>query len=105
MELGNEVLDVRDRLELRPRRWFFTTAIAAHGEPDEAVTDRAAALANVVEELLAQALHNTTKCSLRARQNERAAGILCYMDCIVPTRMLSGIVRLPVSACTWVVVR
>ena len=39
---------------------FFTT-VAARGEPEEVVTDRAAALANVIDELLPQALHNTTK--------------------------------------------
>ena len=39
----------------------FTAAIAGHGEPEEVVTDRAAALANVIEELVPRALHNTTK--------------------------------------------
>ena len=38
---------------------FFTMAIAAHGEPEEVVTDKSAALANVIEELVPQALHNT----------------------------------------------
>ena len=42
-------------------RKFFTTAIAGHGEPEEVVTDRAAPLANVIEELLPHALHNTIK--------------------------------------------
>jgi len=42
-------------------RRFFATAIAVHGEPEEVVTDRAAALANVIEDLLPQALHNTVK--------------------------------------------
>jgi IS6 family transposase len=36
-------------------------AIAGHGDPEEVVTDRAAALATVIEELLPQALHNTIK--------------------------------------------
>ena len=36
-------------------------AITGHGEPDEVVTDRAAALAKVIEELVPQALHNTQK--------------------------------------------
>ena len=44
-----------------PARTFFNRAIAGHGEPEEVVTDRAAALANVIEELLPQALHNTIK--------------------------------------------
>jgi len=33
-------------------RRFFTTAIAAHGEPVEAVTDRSPTLASVIDELL-----------------------------------------------------
>lgn len=37
-------------------RTLFTTAIAAHREPEEVVTDRAAALANVIEELFIQNL-------------------------------------------------
>ena len=58
-----QVIDVHvsARRDIAAARRFFTTAIAAHGEPDEVVTDRAAALANVVEELLPQALHNTIK--------------------------------------------
>jgi transposase-like protein len=58
-----QVIDVyvSSRRDIAAARKFFTTAITAHGEPDEVVTDRAAALANVIEELLPQALHNTTK--------------------------------------------
>ena len=49
------------RRDIAAARTFFTAAIAAHGEPEEVVTDRAAALANVIEELLPSALHNTIK--------------------------------------------
>ena len=58
-----QVIDVfvSVRRDIASARTFFTTAIAGHGEPEEVVTDRAAALANVIEELLPQALHNTTK--------------------------------------------
>jgi len=42
-----------------PPRRFFTAALAVHGDPSEVVTDRAAALANVIEELLPAGLHNT----------------------------------------------
>ena len=49
------------RRDIAAARRFFTTAIAGHGEPEEVVTDRAAELANVIEELLPQALHNTVK--------------------------------------------
>ena len=49
-----QVIDVyvSRRRDIAAARTFFTTALAAHGEPDEVVTDRAAALANVIEELL-----------------------------------------------------
>jgi IS6 family transposase len=40
-------------------RRFFTTALAVHGEPVELITDRAPALARVIEEPLPAALHNT----------------------------------------------
>ena len=40
-------------------RTFFTAALAVHGEPGEVVTDRAPALANVIEDLVPAALHNT----------------------------------------------
>jgi len=40
-------------------RTFFTAALAVHGEPGEVITDRAPALANVIEELLPAAWHNT----------------------------------------------
>ena len=58
-----QVIDVyvSVRRDIAAARTFFTPAIAAHREPEEVVTDRAAALANVIEELLPQALHKTTK--------------------------------------------
>ena len=42
-------------------RTLFATAIVGHGEPEEVVTDRAAALANVIEDLWPRALDNTVK--------------------------------------------
>ena len=39
-------------------RGFFTTAIRAHGDPVEVVTDRAAPLGVVIDELLPGAFHN-----------------------------------------------
>ncbi len=58
-----QVIDVyvSVRRDIAAARTFFTMAIAAHGEPEEVVTDRAAVLAKVIEELLPQALHNTIK--------------------------------------------
>jgi transposase-like protein len=38
---------------------FFTTALTGHGEPVEVVTDRAPALARVIDELIPAAFHNT----------------------------------------------
>ena len=49
------------RRDVVAARSFFTTMITGHGVPEEVVTDRAAALVNVIEELLPQVLHNTTE--------------------------------------------
>jgi transposase, IS6 family len=38
---------------------FFAGALLAHGQPSEVVTDKAAALANVIEKLLPSVHHNT----------------------------------------------
>ena len=47
------------RRDIWSARTFFTAALAVHGDPAELITDRAPALANVIEELLPAALHNT----------------------------------------------
>jgi transposase-like protein len=56
-----QVIDVyvSPRRDLAAARKFFGRAIAAHGEPDEVVTDMAQALETVIEELLPDAFHNT----------------------------------------------
>jgi IS6 family transposase len=58
-----QVIDVcvSVRRDIAAAHTFFTAAISGHGKPEEVVTDRAAALANVIEDLLPQALHNTAK--------------------------------------------
>ena len=58
-----QVIDVyvSARRDISAARTFFTTAISAHGKPDEVVTDRAQALEHVIEELLPAALHNTAQ--------------------------------------------
>ena len=58
-----QVIDVfvSVRRDVAAARTFFTWAIAAHGEPGQVVTDRAAALANVIAALLPRALQNTVK--------------------------------------------
>jgi IS6 family transposase len=45
--------------DARAARRFFETALGAHGDPVEVVTDRAPALRAVIEELIPGAFHNT----------------------------------------------
>ena len=45
--------------DITSARRFLTTALAAHRAPAEVITDRAPALANVIEELIPAAFHNT----------------------------------------------
>ena len=56
-----QVIDVyvSQRRDLASARTFFTAALAVHGDPCEVITDRAAALANVIEDLIPAAFHNT----------------------------------------------
>ncbi len=56
-----QVIDVyvSRRRDIAAARTFFTATLAVHRDPGEVITDRAPALANVVEELLPAALHNT----------------------------------------------
>jgi transposase-like protein len=56
-----QVIDVyvSARRDIAAARRFFTTAITAHGTPDEVVTDLAQALETVIEEVSPDALHDT----------------------------------------------
>ena len=56
-----QIIDVyvSKRRDTHAARQFFATALAAHGEPDEVVTDRAPALARAIAELFPGACHNT----------------------------------------------
>jgi transposase, IS6 family len=56
-----QIIDVyvSPRRDTQAARRFFETALAAHGEPIEVVTDRAPALRAVIEELIPGACHNT----------------------------------------------
>ena len=60
---NGQVVDVyvSPKRDLTAAREFFNRAIAAHGRPDEVVTDLAQALETVTEELLPDAFHNTKK--------------------------------------------
>ena len=56
-----QIIDVfvSSRRDTRAARRFFETALGAHGEPVEVVTDRAPTLRVAVEELMSGAFHNT----------------------------------------------
>jgi len=56
-----QVIDVlvSRRRDVASARRFFTTALAEHHAPAEVITDRAPALANVIEELIPAAFHST----------------------------------------------
>ena len=53
-----DVLVSRHR-DIASARKFFTMSLRAHRTPTEVITDRAAALANVIDELIPAAFHNT----------------------------------------------
>jgi IS6 family transposase len=50
---------VSRRRDIASARRSFTAALTVHGDPTEFITDRAPALANVIEELVPAAMHNT----------------------------------------------
>ena len=52
---------VSQRRDIASARTFFTAALTVHGDPTVVITDRAPASANVIEELLPAALHNTSQ--------------------------------------------
>ena len=56
-----QVIDVyvSRRRDTGSARRFFTVALTVHGDPGEVITDRAPGLANVIEELVPAAWHNT----------------------------------------------
>jgi IS6 family transposase len=56
-----QIIDVfvSPRRDTRAARRFFVTALGAHGEPAEVVTDRAWTLLAAVDELIPAAFHNT----------------------------------------------
>jgi IS6 family transposase len=56
-----QVIDVlvSQRRDIAAARRFFAGALLAHGLPEVVVTDRSAALAHVIAELMPDAIHNT----------------------------------------------
>src|ERR1019366_8655926 len=59
----SQVIDVyvSVRRDIAAARKFFTAALAAHGAPNEVVTDLAQTLEHVIEELLPDVFHNTRR--------------------------------------------
>jgi transposase-like protein len=57
-----QVIDVfvSRRRDIASARRFFTTALAAYRSPVEVITDRAPALANVIDDLIPAMFHNTS---------------------------------------------
>jgi IS6 family transposase len=68
-----QVVDVlvSRRRDITAAHRFFAAALAAHGEPDEVIPDRAAVLAHVIVELIADAVHNTEQYA-----NNRTASVI-----------------------------
>jgi transposase-like protein len=58
-QYGQVIVFVSNHRDITAARTFFTAAVAAHGEPAEVITDRAAPLAHVIDDLLPAALHTT----------------------------------------------
>src|SRR5437763_7875960 len=58
-----QIIDVyvSARRDTQAARRFFTTAVRAHGEPAEVVTDRAWTLLAVVDQLMPGVFHNTER--------------------------------------------
>ena len=56
-----QVMDifVSKRRDIASARRFFTASLMAHRAPAEVITDKAPALANVIEDLIPAAFHNT----------------------------------------------
>jgi transposase, IS6 family len=56
-----QIIDVfvSRKRDIAAARTFFTSALTAHGEPNEVITDLAPALETVIEQLIPNAFHNT----------------------------------------------
>ena len=50
---------VSARRDVEAAKGFFETSLTAHGAPVEVITDKAPALARVIDELIPRAFHNT----------------------------------------------
>jgi IS6 family transposase len=70
-----QVIDalVSKRRDIAAARAFFAAAVLAHGEPEEVITDRTAAPANVVAELFLA--HGTTPSSTRTTESSATTDV------------------------------
>ena len=61
MDQHGQVIDVlvSQRRDIASARGFVTTSLVAHHVPTEVITDRAPALANVIEDVIPAAFHHT----------------------------------------------
>ena len=73
-----QVIDtlVSRRRDIAAARSFFTATVDAHGQPDEVVTDRAAALAYVIAELFVERTRCTTRSGTRTTGSNATTGRL-----------------------------
>ena len=72
VDQSGQVIDVyvSAKRDTDAARRFFATAIGAHGDPSEVVTDRAAPLGVVIDELLPGAFHNTEQYANNRIEND-----------------------------------
>ena len=91
-----QVVDVfvSSRRDIDSARRFFTTAMTAHGEPDEVVTDRAPALAHIIEELLPDACHNTGRYATDEIVNRSSRVVVVASARSLPRRHVRRVRRL-----------
>jgi len=92
---GHRRVGVSRRRDTPAARRFFTAALSAHGEPAELITDRAAALANVIEDLIPAAVHNTGQYQNNRVQCDagRLKARLRPMRGLKTDRTASGVIR------------
>jgi hypothetical protein len=83
-----QVIDafVSNRREIASARRFSAEAFAARRAPVEVITDRAAALANVIEELIPAAFHNTGQFENNRCETDRAGLKHVWADAWVEDR-------------------
>ncbi len=99
-----QIIDVyvSAKRDTRAARRFFSAAIRAHDEPTEVVTDRAAPLGVVIDELLPGAFHNTEQYANNRIEADhgRLKARLRPMRGLKRDRTASAIIRVGVLTCS-----